>query len=557
MVTSADLSPRSPGREHRAPTSSGRPPGSADLKRRSTPQIVRTWFLPMALVVITAFLFTTAFYILDVMLFKGTVTGFFGVVKHYVAFTPELITDALPALGTTIVAALGIVLTVIAIIVQLSAERYTGVAMMFLRDPVHIAVLSFYVVASLCALWLSVTLRTDFVPLGLMLLVMTLASAGLATMLPYFAYTFWFLEPGNIIARLRMHATRISQQGIAASSSSEIAPFQVRLIKRMEEITDIANNSIEGQDKIVAGHAVDALRDFVIEYTLNKPRDDQEWYRISDGLKGNLDFVGMDAELKRELETRGLWVEWKMLHEYVGVYQQALGSMEDVNSLIAVDTRYLGEVAASTGQEDLIRMVFRFMNFFIGSAVDAGHARTCCDVLLQYRILLAELLRQGLSADACEGVGFMRYYGQIAFEKDMPAVTETVAYDVAALCRHARQYQLRGEERILRLLLDLDTEAPIKGYQQQRGLRGVRLAQTSLALFYMTIGEEDKARMIADDMREMPLHLREAVREDVTSSAAPNSWEIVDRGRNLHYLTEEEQGQIDTFVGWLAQDGPQ
>ena len=551
MVTTAKLSSKSPERAQRSP---GKDHRSGGLKHVSTPQIVRSWFLPMAVVVVSAFLFTTAFYVLDVVLLKGTVTGFFGVVDHYLAFTPELITDALPALGTTIVAALGIVLTVIAIIVQLSAERYTGVAMMFLRDPVHIAILSFYVVSSLCALWLSVTLRTDFVPLGLMLLVMTLASAGLAMMLPYFAYTFWFLEPGNIIARLRMHATRISQLGMAATSSSEIAQSQARLIERMEEITDIANNSIEGQDKIVTGHAVDALRDFVIDYAADKPRDSHDWYRIADGLKGNLDFVGMDAELMSELEARRLWVEWKMLHEYAGIYEQALGSMEDVNSLIAANTRNLGEVAASTVDEDLIRMVCRFMNFFMGSAIDAGHPRTCCNVLLQYRIFLAELLRRGLSAAACEGVGFMRYYGQIAFEKELPTVTETVAYDIAALCRHARQHQLRGEVRILRLLLDLDSEAPIEGYQQQRSLRGVRSAQTNLALYYMTIGDQDKARMIADDMREMPLHLREAVREDLTSSAVPRSWEIVDRGRNLHFLTEEEQGQVDTFVGWLAQD---
>ncbi len=170
MVTMTELSSQGRGRGVRATPGPGRDRRGAEPKHRTTPRIVRSWLLPMAVVVVTAFLFTTAFYILDVTLLKGSVTGFFGVVDHYLAFTPELITDALPALGTTIVAALGIVLTVIAIIVQLSADRYTGVAMMFLRDPVHIAVLSFYVVSSLCALWLSVTLRADFVPLGLMLL---------------------------------------------------------------------------------------------------------------------------------------------------------------------------------------------------------------------------------------------------------------------------------------------------------------------------------------------------------------------------------------------------
>jgi hypothetical protein len=158
-------------------------------RRLTTPRIVRTWIAPMAIVVAVALLFSTGLYVFDLLFLGGQVTGV-GVVEHYLAFNPQFITDALPALGTTIVAALGIVLTVIAIIVQLSSERYTGVAMMFLRDPVHVAVLSFYIVASLCAVWLSVTLQADFVPRSLLVVVMTLTSLGLASMLPYFAYTF-------------------------------------------------------------------------------------------------------------------------------------------------------------------------------------------------------------------------------------------------------------------------------------------------------------------------------------------------------------------------------
>jgi hypothetical protein len=522
--------------------------------RHSTPRIVRSWILPMSFVVATALLFSTAFYVLDVLLLHGKATGPLGVVEHYLNFTPELITDALPALGTIIVAALGIVLTVIAIIVQLSAERYTGVAMMFLRDSVHVAVLSFYVIASLCAMWLSVTLRVDFVPLGLMLLVMSLASLGLALMLPYFAYTFWFLEPGNLIARLRLHATQLTQRGLSASGPGEAGVFQTRLIKRMEEIADIANNSIEGEDKIVAGHAVNALCDFIVRYTAEKPAGEHAWYLIGDDLLGNLEFVGMDDKLKAELETRGLWVEWKMLHAYVSVYHKALGSMEDVNSLLAVDTRRVGEVAADTRQHDLVRMSCRFLNSFMRSAIDAGHSRTCCEVLLQYRMLLEHLLQSGFTDATCEGVTFMKEYGQIAFEQELPVITETVAYDVAKLCRTARQHQFHGEDRILRLLLDLDSEPQADGYQRQRSLRGVRSAQMSLALFYMSMGDEAQARMIADDMRGMPPDMREEVRIKLLMAAPPDSWEIVDRGRNLHYLTDEERGCIDVFMGWLASD---
>ena len=508
---------------------------SAREGRRTAPRIVRGWIAPMFVVVAVALLVSTVFYVVDLLFLGGGIIGASGVVEHYLAFNPQLLTDALPALGTTIVAAFGIVLTVIAIIVQLSSERYTGVAMMFLRDPVHVAVLSFYIVASL------------------LLLVMTLTTLGLATMLPYFADTFWFLEPGNIIDRLRMRATKLTRLGLESDSEEEVERLQARVLGHLEEITDIANNSIEGRDKIIAGDAVDALRDFLLDYIAHKPSSPRDWFRIGKALRGNPDFVGMDRELMQELESRGLWVEWQTLNEYTGIYDEAMGSMQEINALIAIDTRYFGEVAATGRQGDLVRMVFRFMNSYLRTAIEQCNSRTASDVLHQYRMLLEELLHLDSPDAACEGVTFLRYYGRIAFEEDLPAVTETVAYDVAMLCQFAHRNQLKGENRILRQLLDLDAEGPMLGYRQHRSLRGVRRAQTKLALYYMSVGEEAKARLIASDMSEMPAELHDSVRNDLAEAPPPHFWEIVDRGRNLHYLTEAERAQLDVFQQWLNE----
>ena len=35
------------------------------------------------------------------------------------------------------------------------------------------------------------------------------------------------------------------------------------------------------------------------------------------------------------------------MRQYLGIYNEALGSMRDINYLIAIDTRYIGEAAAS------------------------------------------------------------------------------------------------------------------------------------------------------------------------------------------------------------------
>jgi len=522
-------------------------------RSRSSPPVVRHWVAPVFIVVMAALVFFVAFYAFDYMLTGGTLLSAGGLWQHYTAFTPDLVSDALPALGMTLVAALGIVLTVVAIIVQLSSDRYTGVALMFLRDPVNISVMAAYIVASLLAVWLSVTLRVDFVPRVLLLLVMGMTSVGLAVMLPYFAYVFWFLEPGNIIDRLRMHTSRLNRRGLATHSSREVDQLQGRVLTQMEEITDIANNSIDGRDKIVAGHAVDALRDFLIDYIDNKPQEDRPWYDIGKQLRDNPNFVAMDKDLMRDLEERRLWVEWKTLRQYLGVYNEALESMQEINSLVAIDTRYIGEAAARKGETELVRMVFRFMNSYLRSAINHGSVRTAYNVLHQYRMMLENLLRLGLDGLACEGVSFIKYYGHVAFDADLDFITETAAHDIAELCQFSHRHGSAAvEQRILRQLLDLDAEEPARGYNQLRGLKGVRKAQAKLAVYYISVGAEANARMIAADMRHDSPGLQQSIRDDLARAESPHFWEIVDRGTNFEYLPENERVQLDVFFSWLA-----
>jgi hypothetical protein len=521
---------------------------------RPSPKVLKAWIAPVVGMVAAALLVFAAFYTLDLLWVTGVATAPGDIWAHYATMDPDLITDALPALGMTIVAVLGIVLTVVAIIVQLSSDRYTGVALMFLRDPVNIAVMSYYVLASLCAVWLSVSLHEDFVPKSLLFLVMGLTSVGLAIMLPYFAYVFWFLEPGNIIDRIRYHTSTLIRRGLRESDPARIDRTQQRVLNLVEEITDIANNSIDGKDKIVTGRAVDALRDLLIDYIGNKPEAERPWFRIGPSLRENPDFVAMDIELMNELELRWLWVEWKTMRQYLGVYNEAIGSMQDINYLIAIDTRYIGEAAADRGDTELIRMVLRFMNSYMRSAINQRSTRAAYNVLHQYRMLIEALLRLGHGPVAREGVAFLKYYGHTAFEDNQNFVTETVAFDLAALCKFAHRKHNAEEEHILRQFLDLDR--PTRGHRQERGLRGVRKAQAKLAAYYISVGAKDKAQLIADDMVTETADLLHSVRDELARVETAHFWEIVDRGHNFDYLPPEERAQLGTFFSWLDAAPP-
>ena len=507
------------------------------------------WLFPIAILGLVALVVFVGFYALDYFV-TASHNDDSGAISYYKNFDSGSIGDAVPALAGMIAAVLGIVITVVSIIVQLSAERYTGVAQMFLRDRINVGVMAYFVVACVCGVWLSMSLKGAFVPTAGILAMMAATTFGLVLMLPYFAYVFWFLEPGNIIARIRSDAVKTVYEGATHASPTTAAGMQVPTVTAMEELTDITSNSISGKDKIIASRAVDALKDFAIQYLKSKNEAHDHWFSISPALRENPDFVAMDPESLRDLEERRTWVEWKVLRQYLGIYREAMASMPDINYLIAIDTRYLGEAAGEIDDQELMTLVFRFMNSYMRATLNARDVRTAYNVLNQYRLLVEAMLRHGHIDMAVEGVKHMNYYGHVSYDMKVTFVTETVAYDVSALCQYAHELGVEQQDEMLKLFLELDQ--PLRVKKQESGLLGVRKAQVKLAAYYLSVGEEQKARLIADDMKDEPVERLETIRGQLEGVTSKDFWEIIDRGRNFEYMPPPQRAQMDVFFGWIG-----
>src|SRR5687768_4676415 len=104
----------------------------------------RDWLLPMATLTAAALVVFAGFYVLDRVL--AGLPGL-GAARSYFDFDPKSLTDAVSSLAGMTAAVFGIVITVVSIIVQLSSDRYTGVAGMFMRDRVNLVVMGYYVIA--------------------------------------------------------------------------------------------------------------------------------------------------------------------------------------------------------------------------------------------------------------------------------------------------------------------------------------------------------------------------------------------------------------------------
>jgi hypothetical protein len=471
-------------------------------------------------------------------------------VGRFFFFDQDHVTDAVVGLGGLVAAVLAIVITVVSIVVQLSAERYTGVARMFFRDPTNVWVMGFYIVACVVGVGTSLSLREEFVPRLTLTAMAVMTITGLVLMAPYFAYVFRFLEPENIISRIRASAVATAKAG---AKTDECADAQGAVLSAMEELTDITSNSISGKDKIIASRAVDALRDLALEYSKIKPDAQPAWFRIGPAIKENPDFVAMDPESLGDLVQRETWVEWKIMRQYFGIYNEALGSMRDINYLIAIDTRYIGEAAAEAEDDELIQLVLRYMNSYLRATLNARDVRTAYNVLNQYRLLVESLLRIDNGRAASEAVGHMKYYAHVSYDLNLAFVTETVAYDVGAICQLAHELGRGEQDVLLQTFLDIDRPTPER--TQDQALKGVRKAQVKLAAYYLFADEKAKARLIYQDMAsEPPLRLR-AIRDELMRVETKDFWEIIDRGRNFEFMPPAQKKKLTEFFEWFGDLG--
>jgi hypothetical protein len=508
------------------------------------------WLVPMAILGGIALVAFASLYTLDHHVTGGPPDpAQASAVGRYVRFEPGLISDALSGLAGMTAAVLGIVITVVSLLVQLTSERYTGVAQMFLRDRRNVMVMAYYVVTCVVGVALSLSLHSEFVPRAAVFSMMCACAFGLIMMLPYFAYVFRFLEPVNLVTRIEREAAADLATSATMREPDAIADGQAPALSALEELTDITSNSISGKDKIIASRAVDAIRDFVVGYLAVKDRADPAWFQIGEQIRDNPDFVAMDPESLRELEADQTWLEWKALRQYLGIYAEAQGEMPDINYLIAIDTRYIGEAALARGDRAVVELAFRFMNSYLRAALNARAVRTAYNVMNQYRLLVESMIRGEANDLALDGVRHMIYYGRTSYDMQLGFVTETVAYDVSALCEFAHAQDGGLDDEMLAMFLDLDQ--PLRLKRQESGLQGIRKAQIKLACYYLAAGIDDRAARIAADMVGEDRERLRSIREQLTRVESKKYWEIIDRGRNFDYMPPRQKEQMERFFALL------
>src|SRR5215471_16409926 len=127
-----------------------------------------------------------AFWLLDYFLVDAAHVGTKGPLLQLFDYDAETMQNALGSLSQVIAAVLGIAITVVSIVVQLAANRYTSrVADMFFRDRINLAVMGFFVVACVEATWVALSVTKDYVPQVTVAATVVMATASVLLLVPY------------------------------------------------------------------------------------------------------------------------------------------------------------------------------------------------------------------------------------------------------------------------------------------------------------------------------------------------------------------------------------
>ncbi len=471
-------------------------------------------------------------------------------------FTSMSVADSrqiLGGMGEVITAILGIVITVASIIVQLAATRYTPrITEMFFRDRTNLLIIAFFIMSAVFCLLVNFSIRGDgaasFVPVAGSLVVVALMTLSLILIAPYFIYVFHFLEPENIVRGIERSASSLMARRPA---EMDVETMQVQVVRSVEQLADIAVNAVEQKDKGIATSAIDALRDLLREYHAHRGRLPEKWFRVSGNLRNNTDFISMHREVLDEISEKRTWLDYKVLRQFQMIYNESLNRMRDINYIVAIDTRSLGEDAIDSGNQESLRLVVKFFNTFLRATLNARDVRTAYNVLHQYRLLAEAVLRAGMDDQLLEIAGYFRYYGQVAFGMNIAFITETVAYDLTSLCELAFSAGAPVGDKLLDVLLEVDKEA--EGEAQEKSLRGVRKAQIKMATYFLLHEDYERAHRIYLDMQNEPIDRIRSIRAELMSVESKDFWEVIDRGENFDYLHPDRRAMLPEFFARFPQ----
>jgi len=466
------------------------------------------------------------------------------------AATLEMLANA----AEVVAAVLAIATTVVAIVVELAATRYSHeITGIFLREPVNRVVLGLFVLTTVQCVWVGAVLTEPgphaLVPQAGFAITLGLVTVCLLLLVPYIYYVFTFLSPISIIERISRDAYR----HVIAVRADNIADRQRRVAEAVDELQDVARSAIADGDRGIAMAAVNALAGFVSEYLRARNQLPKRWFETTESVAADPDFVALSAETMEEVRVEGIWLERKIFRRFMSLMGQSAIQARDVAYLIGINSK---RIAAEFGASNpaLLELCLRAFNSYLRLTITANDTRSAYFLMDQYRLLAIQMMIDGKAEISVQIADYLKVYGQLGHSMGIPFLLESASYDVKTLVEQAYLDAPEVIDDLLDCLLQLDTE--IKEESEQDSLLGVRRSQIQVATLLIEKGDEARLQRVIDDLRGERLSRLERLRVILETDDRSQFPELMDRGVNFAYLIPERRQYLSVLFDRLRAAAP-
>lgn len=520
---------------------------SRNTPHRKMPSVRKTYFALFAILGITLL-----FFVLTLILQGNQSSILSNPIRWFSEIDPELALSIISTAAELLAAVLAIAITVVAIIVELAANRYSHrISSLFVKEPINILVMSFFVVATLYCIWVAFTLDAGVAdPIisnaGLFASLVFL-SVSLVILLPYFAFVMSFLSPVSVIGKIQGTAL----DAIMNISKKTTADSQEKFITAVDELQDIARRSAELGDRAVEMASINAMFELVLSYQpmiAGLRQHAANWFDVSEVVRNDPDFVSVNETSLANIRSQKTWAEVKILRQYLDLVGDSRPGSRDASYLIAINSRRMAiECLEYRPNLELTHLCMRCFNSYLRATINKKDARTGYYIMNHYRMLGEELLARRELDAANKVANYIHFYGLLGFQQGLPFLLEVAAEDVAKLASNCIQGDDKLLDDLLDLVLNLDQE--LNEEFQSDSLLGVRRAQIKLAAYLLESGDEERAtRICADLQQEKPERLNKLF-NTLKTEHQREYWEFTDRGVNYAYLPDNLKAHLDTLAG--------
>jgi hypothetical protein len=467
------------------------------------------------------------------------------------------LTNTLGGLGELVTSVMGIEITVIAIIVQLAANKYSSQIMeIFLENKSNVFIFGIYVITAVNTLLVTNTISQPYIPVVSIGLNFLLIIISLIVVIPHFAYVFNFLRPEQFLGYVK-HQMMEKLESMVAVKGGYTEQAKEKMFADINFLGDIALNALGQSDRQVPLLCSSYLRDVLIRYFEIKDDLPKEWFQKTGKEYLDPDFSSYSKYVLESIEDRKIFLERKVFRLYEMLFDNSRTVLRDVASGVLLNSQLIAAGAIQTKQKGALHCAFQYFNSYMRIAIRGHDPRSAFNTLEHYRTVAEKLL--DAEPKEVEAIAYyFKYYGQEANKNHILFILETAAHDLCFINEMAYDKQVPNIDSLLYLFLTLDE--PIEESEdrdtssRELSLMGVRIAQTKLATFYITKGDVQRARVIYDDMRIEPLPRIRKIKEMIINTREEEFWEITPRGVNFNFMPPERREAMMEFFSWFEKD---